>query len=102
MSSENGNACMEWRTVRLGEVCEIQLGKMLSPASRQGIRPIAYLRNANVQWGRFDLRNVATMDFDEQQEAKLSLQPGDLLVCEGGEPGRAAVWNGEIERCCYQ
>lgn len=91
-----------WRNVQLGDVCEIQLGKMLSPISKRGIRPIAYLRNANVQWDRFDLRDVATMDFDERQEEKFSLRPNDLLVCEGGEPGRAAIWNGEIERCCYQ
>lgn len=90
------------RTVRLGEVCHIQLGKMLSPASKRGVRPVPYLRNANVQWDRFDLRHVADMDFDEDEEEKFSLRSGDLLVCEGGEPGRAAVWSNEIERCCYQ
>ena len=42
------------------------------------------------------------MDFSEREEEKFRLQPGDLLVCEGGEPGRAAVWEGQIERCCYQ
>lgn len=99
-TSENGRGA--WPLVRLGDVCEIQLGKMLSPASKQGLRPVPYLRNANVQWGRFDLRDVSTMDFDEEQEAKLSLRADDLLVCEGGEPGRAAVWNNEIKRCCYQ
>jgi len=92
----------QWRTVKLDEVCEIRLGKMLSPASKLGIRPVPYLRNVNVQWDRFDLSDVAEMDFDEKQELTLSLRPGDLLVCEGGEPGRAAVWEGQIERCCYQ
>jgi type I restriction enzyme S subunit len=75
---------------------------MLSPKSRGGIRPLPYLRNANVQWDRFDLADVSQMDFDEREERKFQLRPGDLLVCEGGEPGRAAVWNGEITRCCYQ
>lgn len=93
---------MTWPIVRLRDVAEIQLGKMLSPKSRTGIRPVPYLRNANVQWDRFDLSEVATMDFDEREEAKFRLEAGDVLVCEGGEPGRAAVWHGEIERCCYQ
>lgn len=92
----------EWRSVRLTDVVEIQLGKMLSPASRTGRRPVPYLRNANVQWDRLELSDIAEMDYDEDEEAKFRLLPGDVLVCEGGEPGRAAVWRGEIERCCYQ
>ncbi len=91
-----------WHGVALHDVVEIQLGKMLSPASRTGRRPIPYVRNANVQWDRVDLTDVAEMDFDEREEAKFALRPGDVLVCEGGEPGRAAVWRGEISRCCYQ
>jgi type I restriction enzyme S subunit len=91
-----------WRSIRLGEVTEIQLGKMLSPASRTGERPIPYLRNANVQWDHVDLDDVAEMDFDEAEEEKFRLREGDVLVCEGGEPGRAAVWHGQIDRCCYQ
>jgi type I restriction enzyme, S subunit len=75
---------------------------MLSPAAKTGIRPRPYLRNVNVQWGRFDLTEVAEMDFDPDEEEKFSLRPGDLLVCEGGEPGRAAVWQGEIAPCFYQ
>lgn len=91
-----------WRWARLGDVCEIQLGKMLSPASKTGTRSRPYLRNANVQWGHFDLADIAGMDFTEAEEAKFALEPGDLLVGEGGEPGRAAVWQGEITPCCYQ
>ncbi len=61
-----------------------------------------YLRNANVQWDRLDLADVAQMDFTEVEEAKFDLRPGDVMVCEGGEPGRAAVWRGELTRCCFQ
>lgn len=92
----------DWIGTTLGRVVEIQLGKMLSPAAKKGRRPIPYIRNANVQWDRFWLDDVAEMDFDEREEAKFVLRPGDVLVCEGGEPGRAAVWDGQIERCCYQ
>lgn len=91
-----------WPTSQLGELCDIQLGKMLSPASKIGLRPRPYLRNANVQWGKFDLADIARMDFTEDQERKFVLRSGDLLVCEGGEPGRAAVWEGQIPSCLYQ
>ena len=91
-----------WRTARLGDVCEIQLGKMLSPKSKSGLEPFPYLRNLNVQWGRFDLSDIAEMDFDLRERSKFALRKGDLLVCEGGEPGRASVWDGEIEPCYYQ
>ena len=91
-----------WPRVRLGDVCQVQLGKMLSPASKTGPRPQPYLRNANVQWGHIDLGDVYRMDFTPAEERKFALQPRDLLVCEGGEPGRAAVWNGEMSPCYYQ
>src|SRR5438105_13364209 len=41
------------------------------------------------------------MDFSEDEETRYRLRGGDLLVCEGGEVGRAAVWDGELE-ACYQ
>lgn len=91
-----------WPVRRLGDVAEVQLGKMLSPQSKTGLRPRPYLRNANVQWNRFDLTDVAEMDFDDDEQAKFELRSGDLLVCEGGEPGRAAIWSGQIEPCFYQ
>ena len=87
---------------QLVELCEVRLGKMLSPVSKTGTRSRPYLRNLNVQWGHFDLSDVAEMDFKEQEEERYALHSGDLLVCEGGEPGRAAVWNGEIQPCYYQ
>ena len=42
------------------------------------------------------------MDFNEREQAKFELKTGDVLVCEGGEPGRAAVWREEIKPCYYQ
>lgn len=91
-----------WPQKNLADVCEIQLGKMLSPKSKIGNRSVPYIRNANVQWNRIDLSDVYEMDFTEWEEKKFALRPGDLLVCEGGEPGRCAVWEGQIQRCCYQ
>jgi type I restriction enzyme S subunit len=91
-----------WKRFSLGDLFEVQLGKMLSPKAKRGISPRPYLGNANVQWGHFDLSDVKSMDFDDDEFKKFVLRPGDLLICEGGEVGRSAVWQGEIGDCCYQ
>ncbi|WP_213379405.1 restriction endonuclease subunit S [Allochromatium tepidum] len=91
-----------WPKKPFGEVCETRLGKMLDQKQQTGQNRRPYLRNANVQWFRFDITNLLEMDFDEDERRILRLQPGDLLICEGGEPGRAAVWQGEIEECYFQ
>lgn len=91
-----------WAETTLGEVANTQLGKMLSQKAKGGANPKPYLRNRNVQWGRFDLADVLTMDFSEAELTKFRLQPGDLIVCEGGEVGRAAVWRGQLDECYFQ
>jgi len=91
-----------WEVVLLGDVFETQLGKMLSKKARTGNDPKPYLRNANVQWGYIDISDMLKMDFNEREKEKFLLRSGDLLVCEGGVPGRAAVWKGEINECYYQ
>jgi hypothetical protein len=88
----------EWRVVRLGELFEIQQGKALSPKARAGVRKRPFLRTANVLWGRVDLSVLDEMHFDEEEEARLALIPGDLLVCEGGDIGRTAIWEGQLPR----
>jgi len=92
----------DWPSATLEQICDIQLGKMLSPKSRIGLRPRPYLRNANVLWNRFDLSSMLEMDFAEEEKEKFGLRDGDVLVCEGGEPGRAAVWVNQIAPCFYQ
>ncbi|MBA3945812.1 MAG: restriction endonuclease subunit S [Herpetosiphonaceae bacterium] len=94
--------CKYWKTATVDDLFEVQLGKMLSPQARHGHSPKPYLGNSNVQWGRFDLTDVKEMDFDEEEFSKFSLKQGDLLVCEGGEVGRSAIWQGEIADCCFQ
>jgi type I restriction enzyme S subunit len=88
--------------LELGKIADIQLGKMLSPNAKTGKESFVYLRNQNVQWDRFDLSDLAKMDFSVPERNKFELRAGDLLICEGGEPGRCAVWEGQIERCYYQ
>src|SRR5690554_2750611 len=91
-----------WKTRPLGDLFDVQLGKMLSKKARQGVNPKPYLANFNVQWGRFDFSEVKVMDFNEKEMSKFRLKKGDVLVCEGGEIGRSAVWAEDIEECYYQ
>jgi type I restriction enzyme S subunit len=91
-----------WEVVELGSVTESKLGKMLSKASKQGVNPIPYLGNSHVRWRAFLLEELPTMDFTEAELRKLDLRNGDLLVCEGGEVGRCAIWRDEPQRISFQ
>ena len=80
-----------WQWAPLAAVSNSVLGKMLDRAKNRGeLRP--YLRNINVRWRGFDLNDVQQMRFEAGEEDRFGLLSGDVLVCEGGEPGRAAVW----------
>lgn len=100
--TELGLSPEEWGVTRIGELFEIQQGKALSPKARLGKSPIPFLRTANVLWGYIDLTTLDMMDFSEQEVERLHLIPRDLLVCEGGDIGRTAMWHGEVTLCCYQ
>ena len=88
--------------VALGAVADIQLGKMLSPNAKTGGESWPYLRNANVQWGRLELGDMSEMDFSDDERVKFSIERGDLLVCEGGEPGRCAVVDRDLPGVYFQ
>lgn len=88
-------------TVPLGEVFEVQLGKMLDAKGNRG-EPAPYLANRNVQWDVCDTRALSMMPFTEADRVRFSLRVGDLLVCEGGEVGRTAIWRGEVDDCYFQ
>ncbi|HIF9273387.1 TPA: restriction endonuclease subunit S [Photobacterium damselae] len=91
-----------WDVDIIGNLFLVQLGKMLSKASKVSDSPMPYLGNKNIQWGRFALDDIETMDFTEKEKHKFSLKRGDLLMCEGGEVGRCAIWMDEITNCYYQ
>jgi len=82
----------EWRTVKLGEVAEIELGKRICKKTDSG-KPYRFLANINVRWGEFDLSKLKETLFTEKEASQFSLKDGDLLVCEGGVPGRCAIWD---------
>ncbi|MCE7626415.1 restriction endonuclease subunit S [Vibrio fluvialis] len=69
---------------------------MLDKKKNKGT-PHTYLGNSNVRWGTFDLNDLAEMKFEDSEHVKYGLKNGDLVVCEGGEPGRCAIWEGEDE-----
>jgi len=73
----------------------MSLGKMLDHKRQTGAHPVRYLRNVNVRWFGFDLSDLALMDVAPSEFERVSVQSGDPVVCEGGEPGRCAVWRGD-------
>ena len=94
-----------WSIEPLGNRYSIQLGKMISKAARLDENDgshIPYLRNANVQWNKFELDDVASMTFTQAEREKFSLRSGDILACEGRHVGKSAIWCNEIPGACYQ
>jgi type I restriction enzyme S subunit len=91
-----------WTTPTVSVNFDLQLGKMLNTDAAAGPEQYPYLRNVNVQWDRFHLDDLATMHFGVADRRRCQLLGGDLLVCEGGEVGRAAVWPGSPSDCFYQ
>jgi len=91
-----------WDVKRLDQIAGTRLGKMLDAKQQTGKNRFPYLANFNVQWFKFDLEKLNVMDFDEVDRGEFALKYGDLLVCEGGEVGRTAIWKNEIEDCFFQ
>jgi type I restriction enzyme S subunit len=91
-----------WPLRPLGELFEIGAGKTMSAAARAGDNKTRFLRTSNVLWDEIDLTTVDEMAIPAHELQGKLLEPGDLLVCEGGEIGRAAVWNGEAETMSFQ
>jgi type I restriction enzyme, S subunit len=90
-----------WDVSTVGREFEIKLGKMLDAERNVGV-PKPYLGNKAVQWDRIDLSDLPTVPMSPSDIERFRLRKGDLLVCEGGEVGRAALWNAPIEECYYQ
>lgn len=92
-----------WDVQRLKNVANVVLGKMLTTEAKNGdgeFKP--YLRSTNVQWIKPDVRDVKEMWIANSEMAQLRVRKGDLLVSEGGEVGRACMWNDELPECYIQ
>lgn len=85
----------------VAQIADVQLGKMLDRAKNRG-NPTAYLRNVNVRWGELDLSNLQDMRFTDSEMEFFDIRDGDLIVCEGGEPGRSAIWRNGPTDLKYQ
>ena len=91
-----------WKQYVFTDLVSSRLGKMLDAKQQTGNNSFPYLANFNVQWFKFDLSSINQMDFDEGDRVEFELKEGDLLVCEGGEIGRCAVWHNEMQPCYFQ
>ena len=91
-----------WLQYVFSDIAASRLGKMLDAKQQTGKNKYPYLANFNVQWFRFELENLNEMDFNEADQKEFELKEGDLLVCEGGEIGRCAVWHNEVQPCYFQ
>ncbi|EGA67693.1 restriction endonuclease subunit S [Vibrio brasiliensis] len=85
----------EWIDAKLGDYIDSCLGKMLDKNKNKG-EFYSYLGNSNVRWGAFDLDELAQMKFEDHEHVRYGIKAGDLIVCEGGEPGRCAIWEDDL------
>ena len=83
-----------WSWCRLGDICIAQLGKTLDKVKNKGDE-VPYLCSINVNWGKIDLEKIKTLKLEESEKQKYLLKKGDLLICEGGDVGRSAIWNSD-------
>lgn len=85
-----------WKWVYIGDIFQHNTGKALNSSKPEGI-VCDYITTSNLYWNRFELEKVKKMPFTENEMEKCTVKKGDLLVCEGGDYGRAAVWNFDYE-----
>ena len=94
----NGHYPVGWIDVILGDIFYHNTGKALNSSNKEGVLR-NYLTTSNVYWNQFDLSLVKQMPFRDNELEKYTVQKGDLLVCEGGDIGRSAIWNFDYNIC---
>ena len=102
---ETFKVCRDYSVCRVDEAGDVQLGQQRHPKYQTGTKSHPYLRVANVMDDGIDYSNVLTMDFDDSELGKFSLEVGDILLNEGQSlelVGRCAMYDGAIPRCCFQ
>ena len=81
-----------WKWIRLGYLFQHNTGKALNASNQEGCL-LEYVTTSNLYWNRFELDSLRQMYFTDSEIDKCTVTKGDLLVCEGGDVGRAAIWN---------
>ena len=97
-----GDVPAHWEVAALRHRYSQCLGKMLDSKRITGNHSLPYLRNVDVQWDQINIEDLPTMDIAPDEYGRYTLREGDLLVCEGGEVGRSALWSGELTNCGFQ
>ena len=97
-----GQVPEHWEVSALRHKYRSELGKMLDTKRITGKYLVSYLRNTDVQWDYINTNDLPKMDISSSEYERYTLKKGDLLVCEGGEVGRSAIWQGELELCGFQ
>ena len=95
---DNGHYPIGWIKTILGELFSHNTGKALNSSNKEGIFK-DYLTTSNVYWNKFDFTVIKQMPFKESELDKCTVTKGDLLVCEGGDIGRSAIWNFDYDIC---
>lgn len=85
-----------WIWTRIGELFQHNTGKALNGSNKEGT-VLPYITTSNLYWNRFELDNLKEMPFTDAEIEKCTATKGDLLVCEGGDYGRAAIWNYDFD-----
>ncbi|WP_281310159.1 restriction endonuclease subunit S [Flavobacterium flavigenum] len=96
-----GKELEEWKKMKLSDFSISKLGKMLDGAKNTG-ELINYLGNINIRWFEIDFTNLKQLKIEPNEIHKYILLKGDVLVCEGGEPGRSAIWKYERNDVIFQ
>lgn len=90
----------DWQWLQFGDVAQHNSGKTLDKGRNTG-HTRRYITTSNLYWGRFDLANVREMLIRDEELERCTARRNDLLICEGGEAGRASVWDTD-EEICFQ
>ncbi|KAB6107085.1 restriction endonuclease subunit S [Bacteroides xylanisolvens] len=95
---DNGHYPKGWQYVFLGDIFNHNTGKALNSSNKEGIMK-SYLTTSNVYWNEFDFTVIKQMPYRKSELNKCTVTKGDLLVCEGGDIGRSAIWNFDYDIC---
>ena len=85
-----------WQLCHIQDIAKVELGKTLDRIKNTGSEK-PYLCALNVKWGSFDLTTLKKLRIEDEEKTRYRLKPNDLLVCEGGDVGRCAIWTKNVE-----
>jgi len=97
-----GDIPAHWKLPPIYVRYQAVLGKMLDEKQITGKYLVPYVRNVDVQWEQVNTEDLPQMDIEPESFERFTLRKDDLLICEGGEVGRTAIWKGDLEPCAFQ